>query len=399
MTCDVHADAAATNPVVLLITETSDIYGAEQWAHALAGGLASQGFCVHFARPHPQNAPPLDPRVRLLSFDTFDLDDPYGWVTDRSLTAALLDQVQPDLVVVSCATALANVGAREELVARGVPFISVHHLGGEDGFDLPCPKALSAAVAQVHANASAVVGVSMDVVESLRHDYWLDDDRGGVIANGRPDVYFEDVDPENRLRVRHSLGLADDDVMVFTAARIHPAKGYQYQLDAIEQLRGGPAWDRLRFVWAGGTDALRRLRAVVLSRKLMGTVQLLGPRSDIIDLLDAADIFVLPSKQEGTPLAVIEAMAKGLPVITTPVNGIPALVGDTAWLLPDPNTNPHGTVTALADAVEHLAADRELRAQLGARARERAVTGWREQGMVDAYGSLIREVLARRDAR
>jgi tetratricopeptide (TPR) repeat protein len=99
------------------------------------------------------------------------------------------------------------------------------------------------------------------------------------------------------------------------------------------------------------------------------------------DWLDAADIYAHPSEAEGMPLAVMEAMAKGLPVIATAVGGIPEELGDTGRLLPPP-TDPAATGQALADAITAWAADPDRRRATGAAGRQRAQALFREERML-----------------
>ncbi|MCU1360946.1 MAG: glycosyl transferase in large core assembly cluster [Ilumatobacteraceae bacterium] len=376
---------------VLILTETSGLYGAERWTAAVANGLSRRGMQVTLARPvHAGEASlAMDPEVGLCEFNVFSQIDPLGWVTDRSLAATIIDAEQPDVALVSCGSVLSCMGARQELLQRGIPYISVSHLGGQPGFDLPCPAWLRDQAAEVLNGASTCIGVSNDVVASLRADFGLSDDRGRAVLNGRPDEFFLPVDDERRRRLRAELGMDEQMVMVLTVARVHPNKGYQFQLEAMEVLRHRPIWDRLRFVWVGGTEAQRRLRALVIARGVTGNVQLLGHREDVVDLLGAADIFVLPSRQEAAPLAIVEAMAAGLAIITTPVNGIPDLVGRCAVMVADPNDEPAATARELAIEIEALAADPQRRSELGRAAHERASLLWREDRMIDEYQRLI----------
>ncbi len=116
-------------------------------------------------------------------------------------------------------------------------------------------------------------------------------------------------------------------------------------------------------------------------------VHLLGVRSDIPDLLHASDLFALASDYEGLPVAVIEAMAAGLPVVATAVGGVPELVehGITGLLTP-PRDGP-----ALARALATLAADPSLRTAMGERGAERA-RGFGAARMIESYAVLFEEI-------
>ena len=107
------------------------------------------------------------------------------------------------------------------------------------------------------------------------------------------------------------------------------------------------------------------------------------------DWYDTADIFVLPSELEGMPLAIMEAMAKGLPVIATAVSGIPEELGDTGKLLPDPTIDASKTVAELARTLEEWALDPALRQETGRHGRARAKAMFHEELMLERTLELI----------
>ena len=117
-----------------------------------------------------------------------------------------------------------------------------------------------------------------------------------------------------------------------------------------------------------------------------------GPlRADYLGLLRAADVFALPSFEEGLPLAMLEAMAIGLPVISTPVNGIPeAIVSERDGLLVAP-----GNAEALAAAIARLKASPDLRASLASAGRHRAVTEFDSRTMADVTLGVYAAAFAR----
>jgi glycosyltransferase involved in cell wall biosynthesis len=118
-------------------------------------------------------------------------------------------------------------------------------------------------------------------------------------------------------------------------------------------------------------------------------VQLAGERTDVPELLAAADVFVLSSRSEGLPLSILEAMAAGLPVVATNVGGVPELVveGETGFLVPP------GDPQALAVALERLLGDSALRRRLGAAGRRRAEERFdlvsTRQAHLDLYSALL----------
>ena len=121
-------------------------------------------------------------------------------------------------------------------------------------------------------------------------------------------------------------------------------------------------------------------------------VRLLGERSDVTELLCAAQVFVLATRSEGLPLSILEAMAAGLPVIASNVGGVPELVidGETGLLVPP------GDAHALAAAIERLLADPRLGRRLGEAGRARVAAHFDLAAVRQAHLDLYRHLLATR---
>jgi glycosyltransferase involved in cell wall biosynthesis len=171
---------------------------------------------------------------------------------------------------------------------------------------------------------------------------------------------------------------------VVTVSRLAPPKDPLTLLDAWDAVPGGH-----RLLLAGDGPLRRAVEARIALGGQAGRVQLLGPRDDIPALLRAADIFVLSSRWEGLPLAVVEAMMAGLPVVATAVGGIPETVlhGETGLLVPP------GDAHALASALHRLLQDADLRRRMGEAGRQRAMAWFTQQRMVDATIALYRQIL------
>ncbi|HET8541480.1 MAG TPA: glycosyltransferase [Anaeromyxobacter sp.] len=155
-------------------------------------------------------------------------------------------------------------------------------------------------------------------------------------------------------------------------ASLRPYKGHAVLLDACRLLRARGV--RARVLLVGDGELRRRLAARIARERLGDTVELLGarPHEAIPELLAGATAMVLPSvrardgQMEGIPVALMESMAAGVPVVATRLSGIPELVVDGATGLLVPERDP----AALADAMERLARDGALGARLAAAARE-----------------------------
>jgi glycosyltransferase involved in cell wall biosynthesis len=192
--------------------------------------------------------------------------------------------------------------------------------------------------------------------------------------------------------VREELGLAPDRFLGLIVARIDGLKGHETLLRAVARLKqSGDPGRRMTLLIAG--DGAKRACCEALTEDLGLSdewVRFLGFRTDAPDLLAASDLFLLPSLTEGLPLSVLEAMTHGLPVIATPVGGVPEVVlpGRTGVLVPVEDEE------ALAGAISTLMQDARLRRALGEAGRERARGEFSFARMVARYDALYREILS-----
>jgi glycosyltransferase involved in cell wall biosynthesis len=194
-------------------------------------------------------------------------------------------------------------------------------------------------------------------------------DRLVQIDNGMPDP--GPGDPTTRAATREALGLADDDVAVLFIGQLEERKGVLHLLHALERARA--ALPSLRGLIVGDGP----LAGEVAARVDGDGVRALGQRDDIGALLDACDVFTLPSEREGISLALLEAMARQRAVLVSDGPGNPEAVGDTGVVV------PYGDAGALADSLDRLAGDRALREELGQAARRRFLERFTIERMVE----------------
>jgi glycosyltransferase involved in cell wall biosynthesis len=163
--------------------------------------------------------------------------------------------------------------------------------------------------------------------------------------------------------VRRELGLPAATPLIGLVARLdHWGKGHKELFAALAQLQGRYPCQALL---VGGGRRIEEMRHLAGSLGLAGQVHFLGQRQDVPDLLQAMDIFILPSYSEGVSLALLEAMAAGRPVIATAVGGTPEVVTDGVTGLLIPPQDPE----ALARALERMLAEPAWARQLGDQAR------------------------------
>ncbi len=210
-----------------------------------------------------------------------------------------------------------------------------------------------------------------------------------LIPNGVPIDAFS-PDREVRQRVRRELGVEPQTLVFVHVGRFAAVKNHEMLVAAFAQLVGQqPLPTEL---WLVGDGELRKaVQHQVRALGIESRVRFLGVRSDIPDLLRAADVFVFPSRWEGNPLSVMEAMAAGLPVIATAVGGVPELVEDGVSGILVPNEDHNALVGALQQLVQRA----DLRAQMAHAARRRAEERFDIRHTVAAYESLYESLLQR----
>lgn len=190
-----------------------------------------------------------------------------------------------------------------------------------------------------------------------------------------------------RDRMRVELDVAPDECLAVTVANYRVQKDYSTLLAAARMVRdrGLP----VRFVAVGQGPRERDVRDEHTRSGLGGSFRLLGYRPDALDVLAAADLFVLSSRQEGLPVALMEALALGLPVVATAVGGIPeGVTNELEGLLVPP-----GRPDELAGAIARLASDPALRARLAAAAARRG-NDFDVRRVVPRYEDRYRELMS-----
>ena len=179
--------------------------------------------------------------------------------------------------------------------------------------------------------------------------------RNGVDLAGWPPSKID------RQKKRLDLRLGAADVLVGAVGRLDRQKGFATLIEAMARLKGGP----LRCAILGDGPERPRLEALIRRHHLEGSVWLLGEKSDIPSWLSAFDLYCLPSLWEGLPNSLLEAMALGLPVVASGVDGVPeALTSGKDGLLVPP-----AKPAALAAALKTLGGDPAKRAAFGAAAK------------------------------
>ncbi len=176
--------------------------------------------------------------------------------------------------------------------------------------------------------------------------------------------------PEAGPDVRPGLGLSDADRLIGAVGRLYPEKGYDDLIRAAALLDATGAGGSITCAIVGIGPEEPRLRELIGELGVGDRVRLVGRRSDVPDFIRALDAAVMCSTREGSPLALLEYMAGGAPIVASAVGGIPEVLQDgVSGLLVAPSDPP-----ALARALQRILDDHELARALGqaARARQRS---------------------------
>ena len=236
-----------------------------------------------------------------------------------------------------------------------------------------------------HRFCRLTIGNSPSVIEHLHQKARIPLDRLQLVRGG------VDVERINRAAPveRSSLGIGPRDRILLWVGRLDPVKGLDHLLRAVQAVVSQmPA----HLLLVGDGPEKNRLVELVRALRLESHVYFLGPRLDVPSLLKVADAFVFPSRTEGLPNALLEAMAAGAPIVATNVAGCRDLiVHQRSGLLV-----PYGDTGALGAAVIRLLSDASVARRLGADARAQVAAEWNIESTWDAYAALYQAALGRR---
>ena len=205
-----------------------------------------------------------------------------------------------------------------------------------------------------------------------------------LIPNG-----IEAPPPRQAADVRAELGIPQSAPVLVAVGRLVANKGFDVLIEAAAKLVVD--FPELRVLIAGEGDDRPELGALIEQRGLTGVVRLLGVRTDIPDLLDAADLAVSSSRVEGSPLAILEQMQAARPIVATAVGGVPDLItdGEEGRLVASED------VDSLVRTIGELLRDPDQQQALGRAAHRRWATEFELSAMVGRVEALYLELWSR----
>ncbi len=324
---------SSTRPFRLLqLLGSTGIGGMEEHALSVARGALERGWSVDVAFPERDATAELRAAYRAAGTTAHACelaDRPAAgrpvkllrWGAQARDIRGLLKRLKPDAVQLNLPSPTRLPGVLLALAASGLPTEVVFHLvtpfithpAWRPLYHLACSRKQRWVAVSAHNRRLLADGFDVDV-----HDIT-------VILNSAavPDDAVLEAARETRSALLHAYKLDPARPLWLTAGRLHPQKGYDLLLDVLPELVATqPA---LQCLWLGEGPERAALVAGLAERELTQTVTLLDrvPHADLLGLLRAADLFVLPSRYEGSPLVVAEALANGVAVVATRASGIP----------------------------------------------------------------------------
>jgi glycosyltransferase involved in cell wall biosynthesis len=215
-------------------------------------------------------------------------------------------------------------------------------------------------------------------------------DRIEIVPNG---ITPFDLTLIDRKRVRSNLGLKDDDLLILSVGRLVYEKGQEFLIEAMHIV--GSQFPHSHLVICGEGPLRKQLEAQIERLDVSRFVKLLGQWDNVAELLAIADIFILPSRSEGLPMALLEAMAAGLPVVATRVEGIEEVVGEGKHGLLVPPANS----AALAKAILQLLGNPQLRRWMSAASQQRIQEFHTTERMCKGYLQIMLKCHDRKNLR
>jgi glycosyltransferase involved in cell wall biosynthesis len=333
---------------------------------------------------------PIEERLRALDFEPllFDL-----WGKFHPFKAFQLSRIingaEVDIVHTDYSRDLFTLVPALKM-AKPTPLVLHKHVGTKNPKNLPVHPWL-------YNRVDCAIGISEVIVRNLVETHPLRPDQVMLIHHGIDLERFK-PDPKRRQALREELGVGEDGLLVGIVGRLQRHKGHLEFLEVAKRLV--PRHPGVKFVIVGeatrgedeeANEVVDVLEAAGLGDRLILT----GYRDDVPDLLGAMDVFLFPTHAEAFGLVIVEAMAMGVPVVSSNCDGVPDIVveGETGFLV-EPTHVP-----ALTEAVEDLLTDPSKRAAFGAAGRERALRLFSLDKMCEEleglYGVLIERYRSR----
>lgn len=364
---------------ILHLRSSGGLYGAEGVILALATELADRKIenrvlCLrNLKNPHVE----LIDEARKRGLDAFFVD--CNGLLDHKTISSLRRQIIDDgFDIIHCHDYKSDIYGLLASAGLKVKRITTNHLWTGDTLSLRVYEFVDGMISNFF---DRVIAVSPRIQDEASR-FCFNKKKVSLIPNGIHTDQFQPVSID-RPGLCSTFGVAANDVLIGMIGRLTPQKGHRYMFDAMKDI---PKAKLLIF----GDGALREeLTALTAQLGLNERIIFCGTARDMVNIYNLIDIFVMPSLDEGLPLALLEAMACGRPVIASKVGAIPAVVTHlTNGLLIEPKDTK-----ALAEMVNRLISDPDLRQLIAGKARETVVRDFSSVAMANKYGEIYSKLL------
>jgi glycosyltransferase involved in cell wall biosynthesis len=372
-------------PLVLQVIPAFTVGGAEWMAAYLAAHLPADQFRRGVVSLHGARGSPIEEYLSQCEVPVYYINkrrgfDPTTWLRLYRLLRTLQPAIVHTHQTVGRYVYPACWAARQKIIVHTVHNIAIGEIHS---------RFWRRFQGWAYRRGVLPVSIAQEVTRTFTEEYR----RAPVaeIPNAIPTERYA-PDPARRA-VWRSQHAVPRDALVFTCvAGLRPQKNHRLLLQAFAQ--AAPQLPDVLLLLVGPPDRLdpayaESLKALAQELGLGQRVRFLGSRADVPDILRATDVFVLSSDYEGNPLSVLEAMAAGLPVISTAVGGVPELVQHSATGL----LVPPSDAGALAEAMTQLGRNTAQRAAMGDAARQTALERFDVRTMSRAYATLYQQLL------
>ena len=313
---------------ILYVITGLGLGGAEKVVCDLADQMSNLGHQVKIA--YLTGKVVVRPKNINVDIIPLDLNNFYGLYLASKKYKKLIQDFQPD--VVHAHMVHANIFTRINRIGCAIPkLICTAHNSNEGGRLRMIAYRLTNFLSDFNSN------VSQEATESLISKGAFNKNNLTTVYNGIDLSKFKSFKTEKK----------NDEIMVLSVGRFNEQKDYPNLFKAIKILKDNSLIEKVKFYIVGDGELRSYLEKTIEDYGIKNNVVLLGKRSDIPELLNQADYFVLSSRHEGLPTVVIEAMACETFVVATDCGGSAEILGETGILVPIEDSE------ALAKGLEH----------------------------------------------
>jgi glycosyltransferase involved in cell wall biosynthesis len=373
---------------LLALTTSHEDGGAESHLRVVLQAAQEGGYAISVGLPRKVGTSRLWNDLGTAGWDAHDL--PIGRQTASkagAYSAILLDtlaalwviaRVRPDAILLNLPTPEATPGAMLACALTRVPTTAIFHFTRSDLRITPLRRRVYQLIARSSQHWICVSNYNRAI---LARAFGVPTRRMAVVRNG---TAVRPVAAEAGNAIRRELDIAPDATLVLTTSRLGEQKDHRVIIEALPRL---VALDSgLTFAWAGDGPLRDELAAAVRDTGLENHVRILGRRGDVPELLAAADLFLMPSRDEGMPFALAEAMYAGVPVLVSDAGALTEIIQNGENGVVFTCSDPSDLVRAMEWAVTH----REQLLAMAKCAREQALREFTVDRMIGELMTHIR---------